>query len=494
VKLSRDVPLAGFERVFAEDPFGNRIELLEPTAPLRAASCKIDAMSKLQGLAALLGDGLITDREVIEGYRRDRTTWAQVGEPLAVVRPASTAEVQAIARWSTAQRVPLVPRGAGSGISGGATASDGALIVSFERMQQIIEIDSAAMIARVQPGVLNATLRAAVEPHGLWYPPDPSSYEISSIGGNVATNAGGLCCVKYGVTADYVMGLEAVLADGTVVRSGGKNRKDVAGYDLTRLLVGSEGTLALITEVTVRLRRQPSPAQTLVASFDSLQASGEAVNRIVRSVDASLLEIMDRASLQAVERHAHLELDVDAAAMLIAQSDVTHAGEVERIAEACAAVGGRDIAIAENATESRLLLTARRLAYPALEALGDVLVDDVAVPISKLAEMFARIERIAAESGALIATVAHAGDGNLHPLVAFDRNDPHDQARALSVFERLMTEALALGGTITGEHGVGTLKRDYLPKQLGADALALQRRIKLAFDPSGLLNPGKIFW
>jgi glycolate oxidase len=295
------------------------------------------------------------------------------------------------------------------------------------------------------------------------------------------------------VTSDYVMGLEAVLADGTVVRSGGKNRKDVAGYDLTRLLVGSEGTLALITEITVRLRRQPAPAQTLVASFDTLQASGEAVNNIVRCADASLLEIMDRASLQAVERHAHLELDTDAAALLIAQSDAITGVELERIAQACAAAGGRDIAIAENVTESRLLLTARRLAYPALEQLGDVLVDDVAVPISKLSEMFARIERIASESGALIATVAHAGDGNLHPLVVFDRGNAHDQARALGVFERLMSEALSLGGTITGEHGVGTLKRAYLPKQLGADALALQRRIKLAFDPLGLLNPGKIF-
>ncbi|HET8938628.1 MAG TPA: FAD-linked oxidase C-terminal domain-containing protein [Polyangiales bacterium] len=450
-------------------------------------------MANLHELAALLGDGLITDREIIEGYRRDRTAWAEVGEPLAVVRPETTAEVQAIARWSTQHRVPLVPRGAGSGISGGATASDGALIVSFERMQKILEIDTAALLARVQPGVLNSALKTAVAEHGLWYPPDPSSYEISSIGGNVATNAGGLCCVKYGVTSDYVMGLEAVLADGTVVRSGGKNRKDVAGYDLTRLLVGSEGTLALITEITVRLRRQPAPAQTLLASFDTLEASGEAVNRIVRSADASLLEIMDRASLQAVERHAHLELDTDAAALLIAQSDATSGVELGHIAEACAAAGGRAIAVAENATESRLFLTARRLAYPALEQLGDVLVDDVAVPISKLSEMFARIERIAGESGALIATVAHAGDGNLHPLVVFDRSDANDRARALGVFERLMNEALSLGGTITGEHGVGTLKRAYLPQQLGPDTLALQRRIKLAFDPLGLLNPGKIF-
>jgi glycolate oxidase len=449
-------------------------------------------MSCLKELAAALGDGLVEDPEVVDAYRRDRTTWAEVGTPLALARPRSTAEVQAIARWSTRHRIPLVPRGAGSGISGGATARDGALIVSFERMARIVEIDAAAMLARVQPGVLNAALKGAVAEHGLWYPPDPSSYEISSIGGNVATNAGGLCCVKYGVTADYVLGLEAVLADGSVVRTGGRSRKDVAGYDLTRLLVGSEGTLALITEITVRLRRKPPPARTLVAMFDTLAASGAAVSSIVRTVDASLLEIMDRASLRAVERHAPLGLDTDAAAMLIAQTDVGEA-ELARIAEACEAAGGRDLAVAEDEAESRLLLSARRLAYPAPEKLGDVLVDDVAVPTSQLAEMFARIERMAAETGAQIATVAHAGDGNLHPLVLFDRRDPREEARALAVFARLMDEALALGGTITGEHGVGTLKRDYLPQQLGTEALALQKRIKLAFDPLGLLNPGKVF-
>ncbi|MET0283466.1 MAG: FAD-linked oxidase C-terminal domain-containing protein [Polyangiales bacterium] len=447
-------------------------------------------MSSLHELA-FLGDGLITDPEVIEGYRRDRTTWAEPGVPLALVRPRSTYEVQAIARWSTKHRVPLVPRGAGSGISGGATASDGALIVSFERMKQIVELDSVAMLARVQPGVMNAELKRAASEQGLWYPPDPSSFEISSIGGNVATNAGGLCCVKYGVTADYVLGLEAVLSDGSVVRAGSKSRKDVAGYDLTKLLVGSEGTLALITEVTVRLRRRPPPSRTLVATFDTLETSGAAVAAIVRTADASLLEIMDRATLRAVERHAQLGLDVGAAAMLIAQTDAGDR-ELQQIAAACEAVGGRDLVVSETETESRLLLAARRLAYPSLEKLGDVLVDDVAVPISRLAEMFARIEQLAARTGAHIATVAHAGDGNLHPLVVFDRRDPQDEARALSVFEQLMDDALALGGTITGEHGVGTLKRPYLARQLGEEMVALQRRIKLAFDPHGLLNPGKV--
>ncbi|HKU43976.1 MAG TPA: FAD-linked oxidase C-terminal domain-containing protein [Polyangiales bacterium] len=446
----------------------------------------------LSELHAVLGDGLLTDPDVIESYRRDRTTWAAVGQPLAVARPASTAEVRAIARWATRHRTPIVPRGAGTSISGGACASDGCLVLSFERMNRILAIDEAAMLAVVQPGVLNEALKLAVAERGLWYPPDPSSAAISTIGGNVATNAGGLCCVKYGVTADYVLGLEAVLADGTVVRTGGKSRKDVAGYDLTRLLVGSEGTLALISEITVRLRRRPNARRTLLATFDTLEASGRAVSNIVTTADASLLEIMDRATLRAVERHAKLELDLDAAAMLIAQSDAASTSEVERMLEACQQAGSTFSTLTEDEAEGQLLLTARRLAYPALEALGDVMVEDVAVPISQLAEMLRRVERLAERTGTSIATVAHAGDGNLHPLIVFDRRIAAEEARALAAFETLMVEALELGGTITGEHGVGSLKREFLPRQLGAASMALHGKIKSAFDPLGILNPGKL--
>ena len=450
-------------------------------------------MSALSELRAALGDALLDDPELTESYRRDRATWATAGHPLAVARPTETAQVQEIARWATRHRVPIVARGAGTGLSGGACAHEGGLVLSFERMRRIVAIDEAALIAVVQPGVLNETLKLAAEAHGLWYPPDPSSFAISTLGGNVATNAGGLCCVKYGVTADYVLGLEAVLADGTLLRTGGKSRKDVAGYDLTRLLVGSEGTLALITEITLRLRRRAAAPRTLVAMFDTLEASGRAVSSIVRSSDASLLEIMDRASLRAVEEHAQLGLDTRAAAMLIAQSEASSESEIEHMAEACAAAGSTWSALAVDEAEGRMLLTARRLAYPALERLGDVLVDDVAVPVSQLAEMLRRIETLAADSGVTIATVAHAGDGNLHPLVLFDRSDAAAEARAVAAFERMMADALELGGTISGEHGIGTLKRDFLPRQLGAASLALQRRLKLAFDPLGLLNPGKLF-
>jgi glycolate oxidase len=449
-------------------------------------------MNPLSELVDILGAGLLSDPEMIESYRHDRAAWSPAGQPRAVARPGSTSELCALARWATRHRIALVPRGAGTGLSGGATAVDGCVVVSFERMNRVLEVDPASMLAVVQPGVLNAQLKAAAQEHDLWYPPDPSSFDISTIGGNVATNAGGLCCVKYGVTGDYVLGLEAVLADGSLIRTGGRSRKDVAGYDLTSLLVGSEGTLALISEITVRLRRRPHAARTLVAMFDTLEASGRAVAAVVRSVDASLLEIMDRASLRAVETHAQLGLDTHAAAMLIAQSDAPDLRELERIHEACSAAGSSAIVLAQDETESRLLLTARRLAYPALERLGDVLVDDVAVPIAQLPEMFARIERTAAESSTLVATVAHAGDGNLHPLVVFDRHDPAASARAHATFEALMTHALELGGTITGEHGVGTIKREFLARQLGPNAIALQRRLKAAFDPLGIMNPGKL--
>lgn len=449
-------------------------------------------MRPLDELIEALPDAVTTDPDIMEGYRRDRAMWTRPGVPHAVVRPGSTAEVQALARWASRHRIAIVPRGAGTGLAGGATAIDGSVVVSFERMRRILAIDPAAMIAVVQPGVLNAELKAAAHEHGLWYPPDPASYEISTIGGNVATNAGGLCCVKYGVTRDYVLGLEAVLADGSVVRTGGRSRKDVAGYDLTRLLVGSEGTLALVTEITLRLRRRPHRSKTVLATFDSLEASGRAVTAMMQEGEPSLLEVMDRATIRAVESYRPLELDTSAAALLIAQSDARDPAELATLERACEAAGATLVASTLDEAEGQLLLTARRLAYPALERLGTLLVDDVAVPLPALPEMFRRIERIAAETETTVATVAHAGDGNLHPVVVFDGNSAAAEARAVATFEALMAQALELGGTITGEHGVGTLKQGFLTRQLDPVSLALHQRVKRAFDPQGILNPGKV--
>jgi len=443
-------------------------------------------------LLSLFGDAVEVDRDVLDGKRSDAGTMTNDAWPIAMVRPSTTSDVQELARWATRRRVALVPRGAGTGVSGGANATEGSVLVSFERMNRIIAVDEAAMLAVVEPGVLNVELKCAAHEVKLWYPPDPSSYEISTLGGNVATNAGGLCCVKYGVTRDYVLGLEAVRADGRVFRTGGRSIKDVAGYDLTRLLVGSEGTLAMITQITFRLRRPPPPSSTLLAEFPSLEASGRAVAAIVRASSPSLLEIMDRTAIRAVEEFGHLDLDLDAAAIVLAQCEARDAAELTRIQEACELAGATRVMATADEDEGRLLLNARRLAYPALERLGTVLIDDIAVPLPALPEMLRRIETISADSSVTIATVAHAGDGNLHPLVVFDRADPAAEQRAKRAFVAIMREAVALGGTITGEHGVGDLKAELLQEQLSESSLDVHYDIKRALDPDGILNPGKV--
>ncbi|WP_394841415.1 FAD-binding protein [Pendulispora brunnea] len=447
-------------------------------------------------LANLLPQGtILTDPDIIESYRFDQARWQTAGLPLCVARPASADEVETIVRWAAQHRVPIVPRGAGSGLSGGAAAIDGGIVLSLERMKRIVTIDRDAMYAVVEPGVINGDLKAACKEFGLWYPPDPASFTFSTMGGNVATNAGGLCCVKYGVTVDYVMGLEVVMADGTRLRTGGRTRKNVAGYDLTRLFVGSEGTLGVVTEITVRLRRLAPAGTTMVATFDSLRAAGEAVANIVKTCDPSLLEIMDGASIRAVEAHQPMDLDTTAAAMLFTRSETRagHGDEPDRLRQACEAARATSIYATEDEWEGEMFLQARRLAFPALEKLGSVLVDDVAVPIPRLTEMIGRVEDIAKRTETHVVTVGHAGDGNLHPLVIYDGRDADSERRAIAAFEAIMDEAISIGGTITGEHGVGTLKKPFLHRQLGEASIALHGRLKAAFDPLGIMNPGKVF-
>lgn len=438
-------------------------------------------------------DMLVTDPVVVEAYSGDQATWARVGRARAVARPESTEEVQRLVAWAGRNRVPLVPRGLGSGISGGANAIDECVIVSLERMKRIVTLDDSNMLAVVQPGLINGDLKVAALERGCWYPPDPSSFAISSLGGNVATNAGGLCCAKYGVTGDYVLALEAVLGDGRVLRTGSRSRTDVAGYDLKRLLVGSEGTLAIVTEITFRLRRPLPPASTLVATFPTLESAAKAIFTAARTADPLLLELMDRTAIRAVEEHARLELDLEARATLFAQSDATVPREMGALRAACEGAGATFVAVSDDEQEAQLLLNARRIALTALKRLGTVLLDDVAVPLSALAEMFRRIEAASEENDTLVATVAHAASGNLHPAVIFDRSDPAAVERADKTFERLMLDAIALGGSITGEHGIGSLKCRFLPDQIGPVSLALQQAIKNVFDPYGILNPGKVF-
>jgi glycolate oxidase len=439
--------------------------------------------------AELPVDALVVDPDITEGYRRDRASTVQPGRPLAVVRPATTEAVQAVMRIASRFRVPVVPRGAGTGLSGGASAVEGGITLSTERLRSIA-VDAPAMTVTVGPGLLNAEVKDAAREHGLWYPPDPSSFEICSIGGNLATNAGGLCCVKYGVTTDYVLGLEVVLADGRLVRLGGRTVKDVAGYDLKRLFVGSEGTLGIITEATLRLRPLPPPATTIVATFADVVHAGRAVASIMAQVRPSMLELMDGAAIAAVERVTPMGLGPSVGALLLAQCDAgPHEASV--VATASRDAGATYVAVTDDDAEAALLMGARRMAIPCVERLGTVLIEDVGVPIPRVPDLVGQVAEVAARRHVDVPVIGHAGDGNFHPLVTFDASDPDATARAALAFDEIMDVALALGGTVTGEHGIGSLKARHLVHQLGPDVMDLTRRVKEAIDPLGILNPGK---
>jgi glycolate oxidase len=444
--------------------------------------------------AAVPGARVITDPAVMEGYRRDQTPVVTPGHPLCVVLARSTADVAATLSWAHQYSVPVVPRGGGTSLAGGATATDGCVVVSTAAMTAILELDADNEIAVAEAGVLNADLDRAAAAHGLMYSPDPSSYEISTIGGNLATNAGGLRCVKYGVTRDSVLGLEAVLADGRVLRTGRRTMKGVTGYDLTSLFVGSEGTLGIITAATLRLRPRPAAYPTTVAAgFASFAAAARAVTAIVAArIRPSLLELMDRATLRAIDDWKDTGFGGDIEALLIAQDDSDAARQgAERMRELCLAEGATMAEVSGSEAESRQLLDLRRLAYPAVERLGIALVEDVCVPRTRLPEMVARIEQAAARHDVFIATVAHAGDGNLHPVFVFERGLAEVPPQIWAAADEVFRAALELGGTLTGEHGVGAIKRRWLADELSEESMAVHQSIKSALDPAGILNPGK---
>lgn len=450
----------------------------------------------LPELAAALPEGMVvTDPDVLAGYRQDRAQDPAAGTPLALVRPTTTAEVQTTVRWCAAHGVKLVTRGAGTSLSGGSTAVDAALVLSTERMRGL-SIDAATRTATVQPGLLNAEVKAAAAEHGMWYPPDPSSFEICSIGGNVATNAGGLCCVKYGVTADYVLGLEVVLADGRAVRLGGKQIKDSAGLSLTALFVGSEGVLGIITEVILRLLPPQPPACTVVGLFPTVAAASSAVLAVSEQIRPAMLEFMDAVSINAVEDQVRMGLPRDTAALLIAQSDApgpAGRAEVDIMRQAFESRGATEVFTTDDPVEGEAFAAARRAAIPAVEKLGSLLLEDVGVPLPALPALIDGVATIADTQRLTIAVVAHAGDGNTHPLIVFDPADAAQTQRAQEAFGQIMDLAISLGGTITGEHGVGRLKKGWLPDQVGADVMQMTAAIKSALDPDSLLNPGVIF-
>jgi glycolate oxidase len=439
---------------------------------------------------------LLTDELDRESYRRDETPYLASDLPAAVALPTSTGEVAALVRLAGEHRVPLVPRGAGTGLSGGANGVAGAVTVAFTRMDRILEIDEANLVAIVQPGVVNADLKKAAADRGLFYAPDPASYETCTIGGNLSTNAGGLCCVKYGQTRESVLGLEVVLADGSVVRTGGRNMKDVAGYSLTHLIVGSQGTLALITEATLRLRPMPPTRATLVAFFGEVEHAGRAVSAIATEGLAPVtLELLDRESIRAVDDVYALGLERDAEAMLLIESDLPGEAarrEIERATTVCEREGATLVVQAADPQEADWLRQARRMAWHALERQGSAKMEDVVVPRSQVAPLLRAIARAAEHAGVRCATFGHAGDGNLHPNLVFDRDDPTAEAKTEAFRDELYRTAIELGGSVTGEHGIGSSRTGYLELQRGAAAVGAMRRIKEALDPLGILNPGKV--
>ncbi|HET6380444.1 MAG TPA: FAD-linked oxidase C-terminal domain-containing protein [candidate division Zixibacteria bacterium] len=439
---------------------------------------------------------LLTDEVDRESYRRDETAHFEPGLPLAVALPETTEQVAAVMRLASKHRVPVVPRGAGTGLSGGSAGIDGALTLVLTRMNRILEVDRDNLVAVVQPGVINADLKAEVAKVNLFYPPDPASYEMCSIGGNIGTNAGGLCCVKYGVTRDAVLSLEVVLADGRVIHTGGRNVKDVAGYSLTHLFVGSQGTLGIVTEATLRLRPAPPSKQTLLAFFPSIEASGAAVAAMTAAgLEPCTLELMDRVTIAAVDDWHHLGLDRSAAALLLIESDrpgEAATAELERAASACTDAGASSVVRATNAMEADWLRQVRRLAFRAMERLGVARMEDVGAPRSRLPELIRAIDRVAARHDVRCGTFGHVGDGNLHPTFVWDRGDAAAEERAQAACEELYREAIALGGTVTGEHGIGAARKAFLAEQRGEEAVAVMRSIKRALDSLNILNPGRV--
>jgi glycolate oxidase len=447
-------------------------------------------------LSAVVGeDHVRTDEGALLTFSTDATPLER-GRPDAVVFPASAEEVSGVLRIANELRVPVVPRGSGTNLSAGTVPQLGGIVLVLTRMNQIKEISSAELVAVCEPGVRTLELAQAAAAVGLLYPPDPGSQSTATIGGNVAECAGGLRALKYGVTRDYVLGVQAVLPTGEIIRSGGRLVKDVAGYDL-RLLCGSEGTLAVMTELTLRLVPAPEASGYGMAYFPDLADAARAVSRVLASgILPVTLEFLDRVCIGAVEDYAHIGLDTSAGALLIFGQDgnpVVIERDLERMAHASTTEGATSVRIAESPEAANEILEARRAALPALSRLEPLtLLEDATVPRSRIAEMVDFIQEVAERHQLKIGTFGHAGDGNLHPTAVLDAADEGAVDRAHAAFAEIFTRAIELDGTITGEHGIGISKLRFLERQLGADHVALLRRIKTAFDPHGILNPGKL--
>lgn len=447
-------------------------------------------------LKATLGQDRVFDAPTDRVAYSYDATWGEV-LPDVVVLPLSTAEVSATLCIANRERIPVVPRGAASGLSGGAVPIEGGICLGLARMNRILEVSLNELVAVVQPGVINMDLQDAAAKHGLFFPPDPASWYMATLGGNVAENAGGPRCLKYGVTKDYVLGLEVVLADGRVMRTGGRTIKNVAGYDLTGLIIGSEGTLGVVTEIIVKLLPRPAGRTTVMGIFDGIEQACEAVNRVITSGVLPLTtEIMDGNCIEAVQSHHNYGLPADADAVLLIDVEgwpEATARESEIVSAACRAAGAREVRCASDEPAAERLWAARRAISPALSMLGDKLGEDIAVPRSRIPEMARRIREIGRRYDLRAPVFGHIGDGNLHPCLICDRADAAMMQRVREAAGEIFAAAMELGGTLSGEHGIGLSKRDYLDRALDPVARRQMLAIKQLFDPNNIMNPGKIF-
>jgi len=450
----------------------------------------------VRDLAALVDPRRVWgDVEDLVAYTNDATHRREL--PAAVVAPESVDEVAAVLRYANGRGIPVTPRGAGTGLAGGAVPAPGGLVLDLKRLNRILEIDDRNLTATVECGVVTGDFQREVEARGLFYPPDPQSLAVCTIGGNVATRAGGPRGVKYGTTKDYVLGLEAVLPDGSVISYGGKSVKMSAGYDLARVFTGSEGTLGVITKVTLRLLVLPPCRRVMVAAFPELDSAAEAVSALIaRGAEPSMLEMLDRIAVASLQRYLPLGLPPELEAFLIIEVD-GHPAKVEEdcalVAEVCREYGVHEVRVARDAAEAERILQARRALFPAAaRAAPNLVIEDATVPRTQVPAMVRAIRRIAERHRVLISITGHIGDGNLHPGIIMDRRFPESVRRAEQAMAEIAREALNLGGTLSGEHGVGLLKAPFLEWEFGEAGVALMRRLKRAFDPHGIMNPGKI--
>ena len=449
-------------------------------------------------LTDIVGAGnVLTEQEDLIPYGFDGTA-ALRETPGIVVLPANTAEVSACVKWAAENGISITTRGSGTGLSGGSVPTAGGLVLCLVRMNRVLEVDPNNLTVRAECGAITQRIDEAAAVHGLFYPPDPGSMKISTIGGNVAENSGGLRGLKYGVTRDYVMALEVVLPDGRIVRLGNACVKDVAGYSMKDLFIGSEGTLGIITEVLLKLLPRPAARRTMLAIYDRMEDAAETVSAIIAAkIIPCTLEFLDRMTIRCVEDYAKIGLPTDCEALLLMETDghpAAVADEADRMAEMARRHGARLVTTARDEAEALRLASARRSAFSALARIRPTtILEDVTVPRSALAEMVTFIAATASEHGLTVGTFGHMGDGNLHPTFLTDERDAAEMARVHLALDAIVSKTLALGGTITGEHGVGLAKKPWLRQQLGDASYELMREIKHALDPQKRLNPGKIF-